>query len=194
VIRSCSSPTLTLARPTSVRLNPNIANMHLVTNQTPLQACWSASHTQATCKCCPVCVATGPHCGTWSQQQGTQFALRISSVTTAVARSMSQWAKLQPIYMQNSKLTSLLKRRKPTGCYVPRRTAYHIFNIITTTLPRSFVCSLVKPLRTRKLRTSQPHQTHSRHIQMYTRQASYEQSAFAHKNNFASYSPFGTIP
>lgn len=172
--KSRSSPTLTLACPSTVCFNSNIANIHLVTNRTLLQACRSASHTQTTCKCCPLCVsATGLHSGTWSQQQGTQFALRISSVTTAVARSMSQWTKLQPIYMQNRELSSLLKRRKATGCYVLRRTAYHIFNIITRTLARSFVCSLVKPLQTRKLHTSKPHQIHSRHIQMHTLQTGF---------------------
>ena len=36
-----------------------------------------------------------------------------------------------------------------TGCYVPRRT--HIVSGITRTLARSFVRSLVKPLRRRKL-------------------------------------------
>ena len=168
---------LSLECPTSIRFNPNIANIPLATNRTLLHACWSVSHTETTCKCCPAFVSSGRHCSTWSEQQGTQFALRISSATTAVARSMSQWTKLQPIYMQNTKLFPL-KTYESAWLLRAQKDSVSYLEYNAGTLARSFVCSLAKPLRATKLHTSQPHQFHSHHIQFHDSLPTYD--AFLH--------------
>jgi hypothetical protein len=93
--------------------------------------------------------------------------------------------------MQNSELFTLktyesdwlLRAQKDTVSYLEYNTG--------TTPARSFVCSLVKPLRGKKITyfttTSVSLPSHS-----VSRQPYYKQRVFAHTNNFASHYSFGT--
>ena len=129
-----------------------------------LLARWSVSHTETTCKCCPVFVSTGRHCGTWSEEEHnlpceSHQRQQLSHVACHSEPSYSQ-------FICKTANSSLLKPTKATGCYVPRRTAYHILNITQERWHDNSPAVLLSRYGQGN-GTPQAHQFHSYHIQLY---------------------------